>query len=114
MIERKFGDHGGFFTLFIAGCVILVLITGEWALITNNNNNKTYNNILSILLAALIIWFSYMFVMGIKYYYTGNKYTGKEKQNHYKKFDEYMISLWIMMCVTLGCSIGYSAAVLYL
>ncbi len=110
MIERKFGVHGGFFTLFVAGWVIVALIFGEWALITNNNN-KTYNNILSIVLVALIIWFLYMFVMGNKYYYTGNSYTGKEKQNHYNKFDEYMISLWIMMGVTLVCSIGYSVAI---
>ncbi len=113
MIERKFGVYGGFWTLLLAGFVIVALFFGEYALIILNNK-KAYINILSIVLAGFIIGFSYAFVMANKYYYTGNSYTGKEKQIHYKKNDEYMVSLWIMMGVSLVCSIGYFVAEAYL
>lgn len=114
MSEQKFGVYGGFWTLLLAGFVIVVLIISEFALITLNNK-KAYLNILSIVLAGFIIGFSYAFVMANKYYYKGQylRYS-EERKIHYKKNDEYMISLWIMMGVTLVCSIGYSVAEAYL
>jgi len=114
MGDSKFDGYGGFWTVLIAGFVILGLVYAEWCLITLNNK-KTYINILSIVLAGLIIGFSYVFVMANKYYYKQySYYTGKDYKFHYKKLDEYMISLWIMMGVIFVCSIGYFVAEAYL
>ena len=114
MGDSKFDGYGGFWTLLIAGFVLLALIYAEWFLITMNGR-RIHNNILSIVLAGLIIGFLYAFVMGNKYYYKGqNLRYSEERKIHYKKNDEYMVSLWIMMGVALVCSIGYFVAEEYL
>ena len=114
MGDSKFGNYGGFWTLLLAGFVIVALIFCECALITMAVKYKiTHYYILFITLIVLLGWFLYIFAMATKYWrYVGNNYTRNKK--NYKKNDEYMVSLWITMRVTVVCSIGYSVAEAYL
>jgi divalent metal cation (Fe/Co/Zn/Cd) transporter len=114
MSGSRSSDIGNFFALFIAFIVIIYLIAGEWYLITNTTNNTIYNNILLLGLAILIIGFSYIFVKGIIYNNTGSELSIAEREIHYKKTNKYMISLWIMIGVSFGCSLGYWAIDSYL
>ncbi len=102
-----FDGFWGFITLFVAGCVLLALLGAGWCLIYLDNK-KAYNDILLIVLAGFIIGFAYAFGMANKYYYTQyTHYAGKDDKFHSKKLDEYMISLWIMIAVSLVCTIAF-------